>query len=121
MNNHAAKHNINQKSNWVIVKQLLNNLDRIEKDICGFKAHDKAIYTSGPLLNKEKAAEVQEFISIIKQLHAEIHKKDSNWLVIQKKLDKIPNYYEQEEQDYDPADGIGYNLKLIQNKVGLLS
>ena len=55
MNNHAAKHNINQKSNWVIVKQLLNNLDRIEKDICGFKAHDKAIYTSGPLLNEEKA------------------------------------------------------------------
>ena len=121
MNNHAAKHNINQKSNWVIVKQLLNNLDCIEKDICGFKAHDKAIYTSGPLLNKEKAVEVQGFISITKHIHAEIHKKDSNWLVIQKKLDKIPNYYEQEEQDYDPVDGIGYNLKLIQNKVGLLS
>ena len=58
MDNHAAKHNINQNSKWPIVKQFLNNIDRIEKNICGFKAHDKALYTSGSLLNKEEAAEV---------------------------------------------------------------
>ena len=86
MDNHAAKHNVNQNSKWTIVEQLLNNIGRIEKNIYGFKAYDKAIYTSGPLLNKEEAAEVQEFISIIKQLHAEIDKKDSNWLAIQKKI-----------------------------------
>ena len=86
MDNHTAKHNLNQNSKWTIVKEFLNNIDLIEKNICGFKAHDKAIYTSGPLLNKEKTAEVQEFISIIKQLHAEIDKKDSNWLIIQKKI-----------------------------------
>ena len=47
------------------MKQCLKNIDRIEKNICGFKAHDKAIYTSGPLLNKEEAEEVQKFISVI--------------------------------------------------------
>ena len=95
------------------MKQFLNNINCIEKNICGFRAHDKAIYTSGPLLNKEEAAEVQEFISI-KQLHAEIDRKDSNWLVIQKTLDKITKYYEQEEEeDYDAVNGIGDNLKFI--------
>ena len=95
------------------MKQFLNNINYIEKNICGFRAHDKAIYTSGPLLNKEEAVEVQEFISI-KQLHAEIDRKDSNWLVIQKKLDKITKYYEQEEEeDYDAVNGIGDNLKFI--------
>ena len=120
MDNHAAKHSVNQNSKWTIVKQFLNNIDLIEKNICGFKAHDKAIYTSGPSLNKEKTAEVQEFISIIKQLHVEIDKKDSNWLVIQKKLDKITNYYEQEEEDYDAVDGIGNNLKFIPKKLARL-
>ena len=66
MDNYAAKHNINQGSNkWAIVKQCLKSIDRIEKNICGFKAHDKAIYTSGPLLNIEEAEKVQKFISII--------------------------------------------------------
>ena len=120
MDNHAAKHDINQKSKWTIVKQFLNNIDRTEKNICGFKAHDKAIYTSGPLLNKEEAVEVQEFISIIKQLHAETDRKDSNWLVIQKKLDKITNYYEQEEEDYDAIDGIGDRLRFIQKMLARL-
>ena len=54
MDNHTAKHDINQNSEWTIVKQFLNNVDRTEKNICGFKAHDKAIYTSGPLLLKRK-------------------------------------------------------------------
>ena len=120
MDNHTAKHNINQNSKWTIVKQFLNNIDHIEKKICGFKAHDKAIYTSGPLLNKEEAGEVQELISIIKQLHTEIDKKDSNWFVIQKKLNKITNYYEQEEEDYDIVDGIGDNLNFIQKKLSNL-
>ena len=79
MDNYAAKCNINQGSNkWTIVKQRLKNIDRIKKNICGFKTHDKAIYTSGPLLNKEEAEEVQKFISIINELHAEIDNKDSN-------------------------------------------
>ena len=120
MDNHTAKHNINQNSKWTIVKQFLNNIDHIEKKICGFKAYDKAIYTSGPLLNKEEAGEVQELISIIKQLHTEIDKKDSNWFVIQKKLNKITNYYEQEEEDYDIVDGIGDNLNFIQKKLSNL-
>ena len=120
MDNHSTKDNINQNSKWTIVEQLLNNIGRIEKNIYGFKAHDKAIYTSGPLLNKEEAAEVQEFISIIKQLHAEIDKKGSNWLVIPKKLDKITKYYEQEEEDYDSVDGIVDNLKFIQKNLARL-
>ena len=49
---------IPQKQFIIIIKQFLNNIDRIEKNICGFKAHDKALYTSGSLLNKEEAAEV---------------------------------------------------------------
>ena len=65
---------------------------------------------------------VQEFIFIIKQLHAETDRKDSNWLVIQKKLDKITNYYEQEEEDYDAIGigGIGDRLRFMQKKLARL-
>ena len=36
-------------------------------------------------------------------------------------MDKITNYYKQgEEEDYDPADGIGDNLKFIQKKLARL-
>ena len=35
-------------------------------------------------------------------------------------MDKITNYYEQEEEDYDAVDGIGDNLKFIRKKLARL-
>lgn len=35
-------------------------------------------------------------------------------------MDKITNYYEQEEEDYDAVNGIDDNLKFIQKKLACL-
>ena len=78
MDNHAAKHNINQNSKWTIVKQFLNNIDHIDKNICGFKAHDKAIYTSGPYLLKPATSQNDPKPAKTKRNDTKQHKTSQN-------------------------------------------
>ena len=69
-------------------------------------------------MKKEEVEGFNEFISTIKDLHAEINKENLNWEKIQKKSDGITNYCRQEDDGY-AVDGIGDSLRFIQQKLAL--